>query len=633
MLYLEENDKYIEYISKSVGIFPRFLNLELTSKCNLRCIMCPKTVGFHTHKPDNEISDIVLEKIIEQVLSSVYHINLMGFGEPLIAEKKLLSLLAECKKRHITVNMISNGQLLNADIVRKLVDLEIFNINISLDAATEGTYKKIRNSDFNRVIQNLTMLKKIKEEQKKVFPTIDLSFVGMIDNISELPDFIKIAHDVGARKVVLQALSEVPDSLVHEKDIFIHNREMGLDNYNKALMIASELGVEIELFPPDQFNTNRNESTKEHIIPESDGLRMIKDCIEPWNAVFISSEGGVSPCCGLPSMGDLNTSNFLDIWLGEKMTELRNLLKTDKIPQNCIYCRGAGWKKPTEVQEELKIGKDDGQLGLDWYSTDKNAGVQARWSGETGTYFIKRSGSPALIELESITKDSLLSFFIDDNKLFEAKMSGNSIIDSFYLEPTKIQAPQKNDQVVKITLHTNKIIKPADESGNDGRQLGIKFFSHSKLTTVNFDEGRTLVIGVSSAENNFVANNGWISISASIIKTSSMKESEEPCLFIHITKNNSFYKRILNRYFPDGLLRILNYLYSGSFNLKLYSQMKNGTKLNQYKLSWDKNLRKGLYTVYAGLWHPRTGRRIPIITDGKGIISKNRIQLGSFVIE
>jgi len=629
-IHLEENWKYIEHLKKAEAIYPRFLNLELTSRCNLRCIMCPKTVGFHTHKPDNEISDIVLEKIVSQVLPGIYHINLMGFGEPLLAQQKLFKLLKECKRLFITLNMITNGHLLTSEVCRELVDLKIYNLNVSLDAATAETYKKIRNSDYAKVIENLRSLKKIKEEMGSSLPTVDLSFVGMVDNIAELPEFIKTAHRLGARKVVLQALSEVPETLVHEKDIFIHNRELGFENYSKALKIASDLGVALELFPPDQFETVRKDNLAKHKIPERDGIKLVKDCIEPWNAVFISSEGGVSPCCGLSSMSNLNTADFNDIWFGGDMTRLREKIKTDEIPQECIYCRGAGWRRPTVAGEEIIAGLNDNQLGMDWYPLDRENGIPLRWSGKKATYFIKASRYPAYIEVETLIPGATLNVNMDDKEVFVSKMATESARDRFYLEPTFISNTESEpNDIIKVILETDIVLKPAEKSGLDGRLLGFKFFSHVNARMVTFENNWELVISLNRTFNKLNRLEGQIFVDSAL----KQGESDIPSLFVHMVKTQRFIPKFIGRFLPDGALRIAKRMISGSYKIEPLQNIENGSRLAQLQLSWQKALPAGQYNIYAGLWHPESGKRLKVINPGNNLISRERVFIGTVVLE
>lgn len=625
-IYLEESDKYIRYLKNAEGVYPRFLNLELTSHCNLRCIMCPKTVGFHTHKPDCEISDKVLEKIVSQVLPHVYHINLMGFGEPLLARRKLLKLLEECKRMHITINMITNGQLLTPEISKTLVELGIFNLNVSLDAAKPETYKRIRNTDYEKVIGNLRALKKIKEETGSEYPTLDLSFVGMVDNIAELPEFVRIAYDLGARKVVLQALGEVPDTLVHEKDIFIHNRELGLDNYNKAKMIASDLGIEIELFPPDQFETERDDNLEVHKIPERNGVKLVKDCLEPWNAIFISADSGVSPCCGLSAMGDLDTKDFDDIWFGRELTELREKLKTDQIPQACIYCRGAGWKQPTVVSDEIIIGKNDGQLGVDWYSLDMENGVPLRWSDLKGTYFLKTSGAHAYIEVLSLRPGAALKASADGKELFTVRMGEKKGRDRFYIDPDSLTGD--SNSIAEIALETDKVEKPAEKSGFDGRSLGFKFYSHVKAKKAVFEDRWELFINLNKVFNNLNKKKGSIFLNAALKNG----EHGTPSLFIHMVKKQSLIPGFLYKLIPDGFLRVMGFLKSGSYIIEPMEIIQNGSRLEQFQLAWTEPISSGKYDVYAGLWHPESGERLKIIESDRNMVDKNRIYLGSVVI-
>ncbi len=612
---LENTKAYRKHIGDMNGVYPRTLNLEITSYCNLRCMMCPKTVGFHTHKPDSKHSEKTFRKIIKEIIPHIHHLNLMGFGEPLIVKEQLLELLEACKREHVTVNLITNGLLLDRELAFRIVELGLYNMNVSLDAATPQTYKKIRGNDFELVKRNLKYVLEAKKELNSEYPTLDLSFVGMVDNIKELPDFINLACELGARKVVLQALSEVPDSLVHNQDVFIHNRELGLKYYHKALEVAEKTGMTLELFPPDQFETEREDSEDDHKIPEIDGEKMIKSCTEPWHAMFLSAEGTVSPCCGLGGYGDLNETSFDDIWNGKKMSGLRSVLKTEKIPQSCIYCRGEGWHKPTVLCNYAIPSVNDSQFGLDWHSPEYQSDEPVRWSTETGTYFTT-NGDSAALELESGRNDINLAIKINDNVKRTIDFSGENKRKIIFIDERDLVYKRTGEDVARIILEPSQTFIPAVSGSNDGRKLGILFYGHRPLRKIKYSTGE-LLIAFREQNSRLTVKDGYIRL-AGIMRTEEKRQLR--IAYILQDKNETGA--------PGSLFLPSLYLNKRrSSHLQTSESLATGDELQELVYEW-KTLKKGKYDLYIALWSLTGGKILKPLNDK---IDK-QVLIGSFEI-
>jgi len=109
-------------------------------------------------------------------------------------------------------------------------------INVSLDAATPETYRKIRGFDFDVVTNNIARVIKLKRERGQNFPIVCVNMTMMRSNIEEAPDLVRLAAALGADQVALWHLNRYsPDQValhVVERDgwKFDYNAE-GLWNY------------------------------------------------------------------------------------------------------------------------------------------------------------------------------------------------------------------------------------------------------------------------------------------------------------------------------------------------------------------------------------------------------------------
>lgn len=116
------------------------IRLEVTSKCNINCKYC--------HKSDyaNKVDDMTTTEIetLIKSLKEQYPINkvLLTGGEPLL-NKDIVKLVRTLTNMDIKVDMVTNGKLLNEELIQKLYNAGLKRIRLSIDGFEEHTeYRK-----------------------------------------------------------------------------------------------------------------------------------------------------------------------------------------------------------------------------------------------------------------------------------------------------------------------------------------------------------------------------------------------------------------------------------------------------------------------------------------------------------
>lgn len=331
---------------------PRVLTIELTSHCNLKCVMCPKTAGFVNTRPDSVITMEIIERL-EPMLWAVGGVDLSGlWGEAFLHPDLYVSILERLKRRYIGVRTVTNGTLLKRDLAEQLVLLGLDGLEISVDAAKAETYRRLRaGGELEAVIDGVRYLNEYKKKLRRSRPLVKFAFLGMTDNIHELPDFVGMAHDLNVGTVVLQAMGEYAS--MQGKSVALRDKALGRRWLRQAGEIGTRLGVAIELFPPDQFA--ENEPAAAHVmtaVPRS------KDCFFPWDRAVVTTTGEVLPCCASSrSFGDLKGQSFADIWHGPGYAELRRSLFSGDLPLMCRTCTGQAWRKKSMLDGIAYLSK------------------------------------------------------------------------------------------------------------------------------------------------------------------------------------------------------------------------------------------------------------------------------------
>lgn len=132
------------------------ITLFVTNECNFRCSYCYEK--FNNNKMSNIEYMSILNFIENQLDSKKFNnlkVNLFG-GEPLLEFDKILNFLKElniklAKKnfKNLSVGLTSNGYLLDIDKYKKLVELGLKDIQITVDgfSNTHNNVRKLINGD------------------------------------------------------------------------------------------------------------------------------------------------------------------------------------------------------------------------------------------------------------------------------------------------------------------------------------------------------------------------------------------------------------------------------------------------------------------------------------------------------
>lgn len=330
------------YLSGTRTPLPHILTIEVTSRCNLRCIMCPKTAGFVNTPPDRVISPAVIERI-EPVLGALDGADVSGlWGEAFLFPELYLDILRRLKRRHIGVHTVSNGTLITDRLAAELVALGLDRLEISVDAARSETYRRVRRGgELARVIEGVRAVARRKEQSGSRLPAMKLLFLGMTDTIRELPEFVRLAASLGVPTVVLQAMGEY--DAVKGKSVAAGRPRGARAHLEAAREEGRRLGVAVELFPPDQFS----ETPPPPPVAAEPSRGAVKDCFFPWDRAVIATTGEVFPCCSSPApLGSLMEQSFEEIWHGEAYRRLRAALLRGELPPMCRACTGQAWTFP-----------------------------------------------------------------------------------------------------------------------------------------------------------------------------------------------------------------------------------------------------------------------------------------------
>ncbi|OGW53933.1 MAG: hypothetical protein A2Y81_00965 [Nitrospirae bacterium RBG_13_43_8] len=199
--------------------YPLQLDFELNHSCNFSCPMCTWSIDVSTNKgKENWFNFEIFKEIIDDgVKKGLKAVRFNYINEPLI-RRDLTEFIRYSKQAGILDTYFStNGSLLSPQMSEALIDSGLDRLQVSLDAFTQDTFKKIRiGGNLEKIIQNIETFRNIRERKKSLTPLLRVNFVKTADNSHELENFKEYWKE-RADAIGIQNLINIVDKEVQEK--------------------------------------------------------------------------------------------------------------------------------------------------------------------------------------------------------------------------------------------------------------------------------------------------------------------------------------------------------------------------------------------------------------------------------
>jgi GT2 family glycosyltransferase/MoaA/NifB/PqqE/SkfB family radical SAM enzyme len=320
-LWCTSNPKLLDMLFRAEP-YPDYIEVEITTKCPLKCLSCEHT---YWNEPEKDMTFEQFKHIINE-FPYLRYCGVTGLGDSTM-NKDFFRMLEYCREKGIVTECYDSMFFTNKN-AKKYIESGVYRLFISIDAATKETYEKVRSpAKWERLIENIKTLDRLKKELKSETPFIRFHYMIYSDNYSEVLtfiDFVKSLNiDVEAIQLsgLMHLYPEVKDKYVNIPD------ELILESIRKG----KELGLNVvwDRYPPG--------------YP--------RPCMA-WFMPFIFVSGDVAPCCGsnqqnrrdfqkgAGSLGNIFKQSFKEIWSGEKYGGVRKFLspKFDCVPMQCRDC-------------------------------------------------------------------------------------------------------------------------------------------------------------------------------------------------------------------------------------------------------------------------------------------------------
>jgi radical SAM protein with 4Fe4S-binding SPASM domain len=297
---------------------PWSVHLDLTYRCNERCIHC-----YLDHEDHGEMTTQEIMGVLDQ-LAEAGTLFLTFSGGEIFLRKDLFDLIAYARNLHFDLSLKTNALLIEAARAKKLRELGVRRIQISIYSAEPAVHEaitKIRGS-FERSIAAIRFLQSQKLNVKIACPL-------MKQNLTAYRGVQALAEELGVPYVL---------------DLTITPKMDG-DSSILALRIPARELLPVLQSPQPHAAPSNPIHTPQAVITGSTSSSGIESqtyedipCSAGHNSCYISPYGDVLPCVQMPvAAGNLRRRPFREIWFGSNEMNRVRAIRESQLPV-CSAC-------------------------------------------------------------------------------------------------------------------------------------------------------------------------------------------------------------------------------------------------------------------------------------------------------
>jgi MoaA/NifB/PqqE/SkfB family radical SAM enzyme len=299
--------------------YPERIHIELTSRCNFKCITCRH--GYESYGED--LAENLCDVFVNELLPHAREIELQGTGESLLNtyfENIFEAAVADEWRR---INLITNASLFTPELINRFVKSNL-QLVISLDGSNKNEFKMQRPiGDFDAIINNFNMIRTMRKNANHAFSCV-INMVCTRLTQNSVHKMIDLASELGVDFIFV---SEVRPCMPDE-------------NWEKLRLDKIENRPAFDLYIEKCTHYAANKNIGFYFNPYSVN-RIIKKkiCAAPWKHIYLYSNGDVASCCEMNcKYGNLQTEQFVSIWNGNPLSVFRANMLMGEYDIHCLNC-------------------------------------------------------------------------------------------------------------------------------------------------------------------------------------------------------------------------------------------------------------------------------------------------------
>ncbi|MBI2342649.1 MAG: radical SAM protein [Deltaproteobacteria bacterium] len=316
-------------ITDETPYYPAAVALEVTLRCNMRCLHCGSSATNRSR--ENELSLEEWKNIIDQLVKMGSEFITLSGGEPFVWPH-WRELSAHISKKGAALSIISNGYNISADDVKFLKENKMWNVGLSLDGAKK-THDHIRqmNGSFDRVVKSISLF---KEAGIKVGVSTSVNKL----NFNELDEIKNIVDNLGVDIWQIQVVNSFGRAGDNKGSLAITQKQHKelVDYIYKCQQERKAGKLKVRPMPADSIG-----------YCHTAAIDVWEDC--EWGGcnagryvLGIQSDGSVSGCLSLQHknfiVGNVRERKLKDIWDDDNSFYYSRKFTVDKLCGSCAGC-------------------------------------------------------------------------------------------------------------------------------------------------------------------------------------------------------------------------------------------------------------------------------------------------------
>jgi radical SAM protein with 4Fe4S-binding SPASM domain len=289
---------------------PLSVQLDLTYRCNERCVHC-----YLDHDDHGEMTTTEIKELLDQMADAgVFYLTVSG-GE-IMMRRDFFEILEHARLRTFCIKLKTNGVLIRKKEAQRLRELGVESVQISIYSHRPEVHDAITKmpGSFRQSIEAVRLLRKHRIH-------VDMANVLMIHNVHDYDGVKALAAELGSQFIIDPTITPM------------------MDGDRSILSLNVDEGTLREIFHNDALAGNVEEFCA---VPQGPGQEELNSlpCSAGHTACYVSPYGDVYPCVQFPlPCGNVRRTKFIDIWRhSPKLNEVRSIrLRDMPACSQCIH--------------------------------------------------------------------------------------------------------------------------------------------------------------------------------------------------------------------------------------------------------------------------------------------------------
>ncbi len=292
---------------------PLSVQLDLTYRCNERCIHC-----YLDHHDHGEMTTAEIKDLLDQMAAAgVFYLTISG-GE-ILMRRDFFEILEHARLRTFCIKLKTNGILIRKREADRIKDLGVESVQVSIYSHISEVHDAITKLPGS-LKQSIEAIRRLRAHGIHVI----MANVLMVQNVHDYAGVRALAAELGAQFILDPTITPMMDG---DRSILKLNVDEAA--LREVFRNESLVGGNIDEFctPP--------------LAPGEDDLDQLP-CSAGHTACYVSPYGDVYPCVQFPlPSGNVRHMKFVDIWRDSPQLQEVRSIKLRDMP-SCSKCAHGG---------------------------------------------------------------------------------------------------------------------------------------------------------------------------------------------------------------------------------------------------------------------------------------------------